>query len=145
MCCLGLVALILPKNGIARPIREALAGSVYQLSALLFCVLLGLAMIANNQLSGEGTWFWYATLFHGGAKLYAGLHLALQPLLILEMDGWMNLFGKKVLVTEIPAVIHLLILCLGLFLLLRESDWPDWQKAIVLAGAFVLWVSGGSY
>jgi len=24
----------------------------------------------------------------------------------------------------------------------RESDWPDWQKAIVLASAFVLWVAG---
>jgi hypothetical protein len=55
------------------------------------------------------------------------------------------LFGTKCLVTEIPSVLHLLVLCLGLFLLLRESDWPDWQKAIVLASAFVLWVVGKSY
>ena len=61
------------------------------------------------------------------------------------MDLWMKLFGIKCLVTEIPSVFHLLILCLGIFLLLRESDWPDWQKAIVLASAFVLWVAGLSY
>jgi hypothetical protein len=102
-------------------------------------------MIVNNQMAGEATWFWYATLFHNGAKLYADLHLALQPLLILENDAWMKLFGIKCLVTEIPSVLHLLVLCLGLFLLLRESDWPDWQKAIVLASAFVLWIVGSSY
>jgi hypothetical protein len=102
-------------------------------------------MIVNNQMVGEATWFWYATLFHNGAKLYADLHLALQPLLILETDAWMKLFGIKCLVTEIPSVLHLLVLCLGLFLLLRESDWPDWQKAIVLASAFVLWIVGSSY
>ena len=65
--------------------------------------------------------------------------------MVLEMDLWMNLFGRKVLVTEIPSVLHLLALCLGLILLLRESDWPDWQKAIVLASAFVFWTTAFSY
>src|SRR6202042_1376951 len=77
--------------------------------------------------------------------LYADLHLALQPFLILEMDVWMKLFGVKCVVTETPSLIHLLVLCVGLFLLLRESDWPDWQKAVVLASTFVLWVIGSSY
>jgi len=102
-------------------------------------------MIVNNQMEGEATWFWYTILFHHGAKLYADLHLALQPLFVLEMDVWMRLFGIKCFATEIPSVLHLLVLCLGLFLLLRESDWADWQKAIVLVGAFVLWVVGSSY
>jgi hypothetical protein len=133
------------ENRIIRYIRGVFDGRVYQSLAILFCVLLGLAMIANTQLAGEATWFWYATLFHHGAKLYADLHLALQPLLILEMDTWMKLFGIKCLVTEIPSVLHLLILCVGMFLLLRQSDWPDWQKAVVLASAFVLWVAGTSY
>jgi hypothetical protein len=132
-------------NRIVRYIRAAFHGRVYQSLAILFCVLLGLAMIVNTQLAGEAMWFWYATLFHRGAKLYANLHLALQPLFILEMDVWLKLFGIKCLVTEIPSVIHLLLLCFGIFLLLRESDWPDWQKAIVLASAFVLWVGGDSY
>jgi hypothetical protein len=133
------------ENGIIRLIRNALYDEGCQSLAILFCVLLGLAMIVNTQLAGEATWFWYATLFHHGAKLYADLHLALQPLFILEMNVWMKLFGTKCLVTEIPSVLHLLVLCLGLFLLLRESDWPDWQKAIVLASGFVLWVAGTSY
>jgi hypothetical protein len=133
------------ENRIIRYICNAFCGRGYQSLAILFCALLGLAMIVNTQLAGEATWFWYATLFHHGARLYADLHLALQPLLILEMDVWMKLFGTKCLVTEIPSVLHLLVLCLGLFLLLRESDWPDWQKAIVLASVFVLWVVGKSY
>jgi hypothetical protein len=133
------------ENRIIRYICNAFYGRGFQSLAILFCVFLGLAMIVNTQLSGEATWFLYATLFHHGAKLYADLHLALQPLLILEMDVWMNLFGTKCLVTEIPSVLHLFVLCLGIFLLLRESDWPDWQKAIVLASAFVLWVAGKSY
>jgi hypothetical protein len=128
-----------------RWVHELFAGRVCQWLALSFCLLLGLAMIANTQLSGEATWYWYAILFHRGAKLYADLHLVLQPLYVLEMDVWMNLFGKKLLVTEIPAVLHLLVLCLGMLLLLRKSDWPDWQKAIVLAGVFVFWTAAVSY
>jgi hypothetical protein len=133
------------ENRIISFISNAFYDRGYQSLSVFFCVLLGLAMIVNTQMEGEATWFWYATLFHHGAKLYADLHLALQPLLILEMDVWMKLFGTKCLVTEIPSVIHLLVLCLGLVLLLRESDWPDWQKAVMLASAFVLWVAGPSY
>jgi hypothetical protein len=133
------------EKGIIRYICKAFYGRGYQSLAILFCVLLGLAMIVNTQLAGEATWFLYTTLFHHGAKLYADLHLALQPLLILEMDVWMKLFGIKCLVTQIPSLLHLLVLCVGIFLLLRESDWPDWQKAIVLASAFVLCVAGPSY
>jgi hypothetical protein len=128
-----------------RWIHELFAGKSSQCLAFSFCLLFGLAMIANTQLSGEATWFWYATLFHRGAKLYADLHLVLQPLYILEMNVWMNLFGKKLLVTEIPSVLHLVVLCLGMLLLLRESDWPDWQKAIVLAAVFVFWTAAISY
>ena len=128
-----------------RWIHGLFAGRFYQCLALSFCLLFGLAMIANTQLSGEAMWFWYATLFHRGVKLYADLHLVLQPLYILEMNVWMNLFGKKLLVTEIPSILHLVVLCLGMLLLLRESDWPDWQKAIVLAAVFVFWTAAISY
>jgi hypothetical protein len=135
----------MPGNKIGRRIRGAFHATSYQSLAILFCFLLGLAMIANTQLGGEAMWFWYAILFRDGAKLYADLHMALQPLFVLEMDLWMKLFGIKCLVTETPSVLHLLILCFGIFLLLRESDWPDWQKAILLASTFVLWVEGDSY
>src|ERR1017187_4600610 len=128
-----------------RWIHELFAGKSSQCLAFSFCLLFGLAMIANTQLSGEATWFWYAALFHGGVKLYADLHLVLQPLYILEMNVWMNLFGKKLLVTEIPSILHLVVLCLGMLLLLRESDWPDWQNAIVLAAVFIFWTAAISY
>jgi hypothetical protein len=123
---------------ILRRIGDAFSGSVYQSLAILFCVLFGIAMIVNTQMSGEGWWFGYANLFHNGSKLYADLHLPLQPLFVLLTNAWIQSFGTKCLVTEIPSVIYVAIFSLGIFLILRESDWPDWQKAIVLASAFLI-------
>ena len=125
-------------TGWGHRIRGAFEGRLWQSLAMVFCVLFGIAMIVNNQLQGEAWWFWYATLFHSGAKLYADLHLALQPLMVLQTDAWIRMFGIKCLVAAIPSVFYVLAFCLGIFLILRESDWPDWQKAIVLAGAFLI-------
>jgi hypothetical protein len=132
-------------EALIRHLRNALHSRAYQSMAILFCFLFGLALIVNNQLSGEASWFWYARLLHDGSRLYADLHMALQPLMVLEMDAWIQLFGIKCLVTEIPSVIHLLFFCLGLFLVLRESDWPDWQKGILIVGCFLFWIAGPSY
>jgi hypothetical protein len=136
---------IMRGNRIIRYLRNAFHGRVYQSLAILFCVLFGMAMIANTQLGGEGWWFWYANLLHNGSRLYADLHLPLQPLFVLETCAWMQLFGIKCLVTEIPSLIHVLVFCLGIFLILRESDWPDWQKAIVLASAFLICIDCTAY
>jgi hypothetical protein len=132
-------------NSIFGYLCNAFRGRVYQSLAFLFCVLFGIAMIANTQMGGEAWWFWYARLLHGGAKLYADLHLALQPLYVLEMDAWIRLFGTKCVVTEFPSIVHILVFCLAIFLILRESDWPDWQKAIVLASAFLICVECPAY
>ncbi len=113
--------------------------------AILCCFALGVAMVMNTQLGGEAMWYWYATVFHNGAKLYSGLHTPLQPLFLLLTDAWMVMFGHKVMVTEIPSVLQILGLSFGMFLILRESSWPKWQKAIVLLGSFVLTVVGNSY
>lgn len=126
----------------ARPVLRNLG---WQLGAAVFCFLFGLSLIANNQMAGEATWFYCATLFNQGVKLYSGLHLVYQPLAILEMAQWIKLFGTSTIATEVPAVLFLLALCAGLVLLLRQSDWPDWQKAIVLLASFMLWISGASY
>jgi hypothetical protein len=130
---------------ILRRIGDVFSGRVYQSLAILFCVLFGIAMIANTQMGGEAEWFWYARLLHNGAKLYADLHLPLQPLFVLETDVWIQSFGIKCLVTEIPSVIHVLVFCLAIFFILRESDWPDWQKAIVLASAFMICLECTAY
>ena len=132
-------------NRIIRYILDGFDGKVYQSLAILFCVLFGIAMIVNTQLAGEGWWFWYARLFHSGARLYADLHLALQPLYVLQTNAWMQLFGIKCLVYEIPSVIEVFLFCLAIFLILRESDWPDWQKSIVLASAFLISVACTAY
>lgn len=127
------------------PVHHPFQGRGYQSLAILLCVLFGIAMIANTQMGGEAEWYWYATFFHNGAKLYADLHLALQPLLILQTDAWIQLFGIKCLVTEIPSVVYVFAFCVAIFLILQESDWPDWQKAVVLAGAFMICLECTAY
>ncbi len=121
------------------------AGRRYQGLAVLLCLVLAIAMILNNQMSGEAMWFWYAAVFRQGAKLYADLHFALQPIFVLETAAWTGLFGNKLAVYEIPGLLHALFLATALFLVLRESRWPDLQKAVVLLSTFVLTVAGHSY
>ena len=118
---------------------------LWQIVSILLCLVLTVLMIINTQMSGEAMWFWYAVVFRNGAKLYAQLHTALQPLFVLEMGTWMKVFGTNLVLYEIPSVFHALFLAVGIYLVLRESDWPDWQKAVVLLGAFVLTVGGHSY
>ena len=135
----------MPESRTIRKFGSLFRGRLYQMLALGFCVLFGLAMIANTQLGGEAWWFWYATFLRNGARLFTDLHLALPPLFVLENAAWMQLFGIKTLVTEIPSVIHAFALGFAIFLILQESDWPDWQKAIILAGSFLLCVYIGAY
>jgi hypothetical protein len=117
----------------------------WQLLAVLICVALGLCMVLNNQMGGEGMWFWYADLFHHGVKLYSVLHTPLQPDFVLLNSAWMSVVGRKTVLTQVPSLFFILALCASLYLVLRESDWPDWQRAIMLVGAFALNVSGHSY
>jgi hypothetical protein len=133
------------ENRILRYMHDVFHGKVYQGLAIIFCLLFGLAMIANIQMGGEAEWFWYANLFHSGTKLYADLHLALQPLFVLETNASMQLFGTNLVLSQVPSVIHVLALCFAIFLILQESDWPNWQKAILLAGAFLICVECSAY
>ena len=135
----------MPENRTNRYIRAVFYGRVYQNLAIIFCILFGLSIAINVELAGNPVWFWYATLFHDGAKLYADLHLTLQPLFVLEINAWMRLAGNKALALEVLSVIHVVGLCLGLQLLIRESDWPDWQKGILLASSFVVFTHFTAY
>jgi hypothetical protein len=129
----------------AHRLRHGLVATVWQVLSAAFCVLFGLAIIVNVQLSGDSVWFWYATLLHRGVRLYADLHLVLQPLFILETDAWMRLVGTHCIAYESLSLIHLAIFCVGMVLLLRESNWPDWQKAILLFGCFFALIRFGGY
>jgi hypothetical protein len=85
------------------------------------------------------------TCFVTGVKLYSDQHLVMQPLYILESAAWARMFGVNCIVSQIPALAHVLLYCAGMFFVLRESDWPDWQKAIVLGSSFVIAVAGHNY
>jgi len=135
----------MPNSGTISTTDAPQRGTLYQGIGILFCVALGVAMIINTQLCGEAMWFWYGTLFEHGVKLYSGLHMPLQPVPVMENSIWLRLFGFRCIPYELLSVVHILALCLGLFLMLRESRWPDWQKALVLMGAFVLTVVSASY
>ncbi len=109
------------------------------------CLILAMLMVINTQMSGESMWFWYGTTFRHGAKIYSGLHTALQPFFVLETGTWLRLFGNNLIVYEIPSLLHAFFLMLGIFFILRESGWPDGWKAAALLGTFTLIVAGHSY
>jgi hypothetical protein len=111
----------------------------------LFCVLFGLAMIADTQTAADGVWFWYAAFLHGGQRLYSGMHLALPPLFALEASFFLGLFGKGWLVSKIPAALHLIAYCFAFLLLVRRSKLSDAQKALVLGCAFFVSISFEAY
>jgi hypothetical protein len=125
----------MPARATAR-VRSAFEGSVCQSIAVLGSLLLGLAIVVNVQLGGDSMWFWYATLLHKGVRLYADMHFVLQPLYVLETDVWMQLAGKRCLPYETLSLVHIVVFLGGLLLLLRESAWPDWQKAVLLFACF---------
>lgn len=116
-----------------------------QTLTFLFCVLFGVAMIANTQSAGDGGWFWYATLLHGGKLLYSGMHLALQPLFVLETEFFLSLLGKGWLVSKVPAVLHVAAYCVALLVLVRRSNLSDGQKAIILGCAFFVSICFEAY
>lgn len=126
-------------------VRDGSQGTWFQWLAVLLCTVFGIAIIVNVQLGGDAMWFWYATLFQRGVKLYADLHFALQPFYVLETAAWMRLVGIRCIPYESLALVHVLVFCLGMLLVLRESTWPDWQKAIVLLGSFVISIQFDAY
>ena len=119
--------------------------SVWQGVSIGLCLTLAVLMVINTQMSGEAMWFWYGTTFGHGAKIYSQLHTALQPLFVLETGTWLKLFGHNLVVYEIPSILHAFLLMLGIFFILRESDWSDRWKAVVLLGTFSFIVAGHSY
>jgi hypothetical protein len=131
------------------PVRRIRASfdrtTLYQNLMFVFCVLFGLAMIANTQSAGDGGWFWYATFLRNGRRLYADMHLALQPLFVLETEFFMSLLGKGWIVSKVPAVLHLLAYCVALLILVRRSNFSDGQKAVVLACGFFVPISFEAY
>ena len=104
--------------------------------ATAFCFLFGLALIANTLTAADGLWYWYPWYLQHGKLLYADLHLAMQPLFVLEAEFFLAVLGQGWIVSKIPAVLNLLGFCLAIFLLSRRSDWKDRQKAVLIVCVF---------
>lgn len=117
----------------------------FQLIAFAAAVALGLAIIVNVQLEGDAMWFWLATLVHHGTRLYRDLHFPLPPFFILLNDAWMVVFGRKTLAYESLSVVCMVGQVIGMWLLLRESEWPDWLKALLLFSSSAVIVFVNAY
>ncbi len=126
-------------------IRSLVRDQRYQLLGFAFSLIFGATVIANTQMSGDAMWFWYATLLHHGTRLYADLHLALQPLFVLLTDAWLQLLGSHPIALAVPSIGYVFLLSGSIYLILRESKWADWQKGILLAGCFVLTTHFNAY
>jgi hypothetical protein len=128
----------MPLNPLRR-IRSAFGReTICQNLMLISCVLFAFAMIANTQPAGDGVWFWYAVFLRSGKHLYSVMHLALQPLFVLETATFMALLGKGWIASKVPALLHAVAYCIGLFLLVGRSNLSDGRKAIVLGCAFFI-------
>ena len=102
----------------------------------LFCLLFGSALIAQTQSPGDGNWFWYATFLQGGHRLYSEMHLALQPLFVLETSYFFAMLGKGWIASKIPAILHLVAYCVALWILAGRSSFSDFQKAVIIGCGF---------
>ncbi len=89
-------------------------------------------------------WFWYSYFLDSGKRLYADLHMPLQPLFVLETSAFTALLGKGWLLSRIPGVLHLVGYCLGLLLLVRQTKLSDAHKAILFACSFFVSTAFGA-
>ena len=116
----------------------SLKGALWRNTAGVACFLFGLALLVNTHPLGDGLWFWYADALRHGIRLYRDLHLALQPLFVLQTKWTQQLFGVGWLIGKLPASLELAMFCLGLRLMSGFVPWPDWEGGALLAVAFCL-------
>ncbi len=107
-------------------------------AAFLLCLLFALLVIALTDPVGDGSWFWYSVMYRDGQRLYAGLHLALQPMLPLEFALFQRLFGTRWLPSRLLGLFNALLYSTGLALVLRFLPWKQWQRALLLLTTFVV-------
>ena len=113
--------------------------------ALGVCIAYGLALIANTQSAADGGWLFYATFLDQGRRLYADMHLALQPLFVLETAAFLKLLGPSWLASKAPAVLHLAAYCIGLRMLAGRARLTDGQRAILLGCVFIVSICFEAY
>jgi hypothetical protein len=120
------------------PANTTPGSGLWMPAAFLFCILFATLMVAITDPLGDGSWFWYAVMFRNGQRLYADLHLALQPILPLEFALFQRIFGTRWLPSRLLGVSNALVYAAGLVLVLRFLRWKPWQKALLLVLCFVV-------
>lgn len=125
-----------------QPARSPLPKSVpwVQLSVLACCVY-GLLLILLIHTTADGSWFWYAQALQHGQHLYRDLHMPLQPVLPLELEGLQRLFGTSWLGQQSAGVLNLFVFVSALLLTTRHMHLAPWQRALALTCAFVTCMS----
>ncbi len=116
-------------------------GRLYTTCAACFCLLFGLAYIANIHPIGDGLWYWYATLVRGGAKLYTDLHFNLQPFYVLATAAGQVVFGSGWIASKVVPALQLLLYVLMLFFVVRRIPWRDWERAVLLLAVFGIMIA----
>ncbi len=109
--------------------------------AACFCLLFGLAYIANIHPVGDGLWYWYATLLRAGTRLYTDLHFNLQPFFVLLTAAGQRAFGSGWLAGKIVPALQLLLYVLLLFSVVRRIVWKDWERAVLLIAVFAMMIA----
>ncbi len=116
--------------------HSAQPGKLWQGVAVGFCIAFGLSHLLNVFTAGDGLWYWYAVLFDRGQRLYADLHLNLQPLFILLTRASLHLFGAGWLGIRAFPLIQVVLYSYGLYLVARFSALSDSRRALLIVTAF---------
>ena len=106
-------------------------------AAALFCLLFGLVLVLIVHPDGDGGWFWYSVFFRRGQHLYRDLHLALQPMLVLEISTAQRLLGTRWIPSLTVGALNVVLLVAALAWVNRFCVWRSWQRALLLVCAFV--------
>ncbi len=116
--------------------QPASGGKLWQTVAVVFCIGFGFAHLLNVFTAGDGLWYWYSVLFDRGQRLYADLHLNLQPFFILITRLSLHLFGHSWLGFRVFPAIQVVLYSVGLALVARFAPWNDARRALLVLAAF---------
>ena len=110
--------------------------SVLLNAAFAFCLLFGLALIAQVQVAGDGMWHWYAVLWRHGRQLYGEMHFPLQPLFVLLTAAGQSVLGESWIASKALALLLLLTYCATLRSIVRRAPVGPGPQAVLLLTGF---------
>ena len=109
------------------------------------CFLFGVAHILNVHPIGDGVWFWYATLWRQHVRLYADMHLSLQPLFPELTALFQTGFGSTWLAMKVLPVLQLATYTVVLTWLCRRASDERAVQACLVLGVFFLTITSPFY